>query len=74
MVWSFERQGQSLRCEIRRDTDTDCYAFVLTRPDGTEQSKHFDDPAAVIAHSVDVMRGLIEEGWRSPTLDAVSQE
>jgi hypothetical protein len=72
MVWSFERLGESLRCEVRRDADTDCYQFVLTRPDGSEQSEQFDDAAAVIAHSVDVMRALIEEGWRSPTLDTVS--
>jgi hypothetical protein len=71
MVWSFERQGESLHCEIRRDLDGDFYEFVLTRPDGSEQAKRFDDPSAVIAHSVDIMRGLIEEGWRSPTLDAV---
>ena len=69
MVWSFERQGANLRCEIRRDVDGDSYQFVVTRPDGSEESERFDDPAAVIAHSVDVMRGLIEEGWRSPTLD-----
>jgi hypothetical protein len=73
MVWSFERQGESLRCEIRRDVDADSYEFVVMRPDGSEQSQRFDDPSAVIAHSVDVMRGLIEEGWRSPTLDAASQ-
>jgi hypothetical protein len=73
MVWSFERQGASLRCEIRRDVDADAYEFVLTRPDGSEQTERFDDPSAVIARSVDVMRGLIEEGWRSPTIDSAPQ-
>jgi hypothetical protein len=73
MVWSFERRGESLRCEIRRDVDADAYEFVLTRPDGSEQAERFDDPAAVIARSVDVMRGLIEEGWRTAATDAVPQ-
>jgi hypothetical protein len=70
MVWSFERQGESLRCEIRRDIDGDSYEFVLTRQDGAEAAERFADPSAVIAHSVEVMRRLIEEGWRSPSLDA----
>jgi hypothetical protein len=74
MVWSFERRGESLRCEIRRDFGGDSYEFVVTRPDGSEDSERFDDPAAVIAHSVDVMRGLIEEGWRSPNLDMAVEE
>jgi len=72
MIWSFERQGENLRCEIRRDADDDTYEFVVTRPDGTEQAERFDDPAAVIAHSVDVMRGLIEEGWHSSSVDTAS--
>jgi len=73
MIWNFERQGQSLRCEIRRDVDADAYELVITSPDGSESAERFDDPSAVIARSVDVMRGLIEDGWRSPTLDAVPQ-
>jgi hypothetical protein len=74
MVWSFERRGENLRCEIRRDVDGDSYEFVVTRPDGSEESERFGDPAAVIAHSVDVMRGLIEAGWRSPTLDTAGEQ
>jgi hypothetical protein len=72
MIWSFERQGESLRCEIRREADGESYEFVLTRPDGSEETELFEDPSAVIAHSVDVMRALIEEGWRSPSLDAIA--
>jgi hypothetical protein len=66
MIWSFERQGQSLRCEIRRDMDGEFYEFVLVGVDGAEQVERFDDPSAVIARSVDAMRGLLEDGWRSP--------
>jgi len=42
---SFERQGESLRCEIRRDLDADVYEFVLMRSDGSERTERFDDPA-----------------------------
>jgi len=71
MIWSFERRGESLRCEIRRDPDGESYEFAMTGPDGSEQTHRFADPSEVIAHSVEVMRGLLDEGWRSPTLDAV---
>jgi hypothetical protein len=72
MIWSFERQGKSLQCEIRRDMDGRYYEFVVTNPDGAEQTERYEDPSAVIARSIDVMRGLIEDGWRSPSQDAVS--
>ncbi len=73
MIWSFERQGESLRCEIRREADGQYYEFVVARPDGSEQTEHFEDPSEVIARSVDVMQRLIQEGWRSPNLDAVPE-
>jgi hypothetical protein len=69
MIWSFDRQGQHLRCEIRRDLDGLFYEFVVTTPDGAEQTERYEDPSEVIARSVDVMRGLMEEGWRSPSSD-----
>jgi hypothetical protein len=72
MIWSFERQGKSLQCEIRRDMDGQYYEFVVTDPDGSEQTEQYEDPSAVIKRSIDVMRGLIEDGWRSPSQDAVS--
>ncbi len=65
MIWSFERSGLHLSCEIRRDEDGQYYEFVVANPDGSKQTERFEDPSAVIARSVDVMRGLIEEGWRS---------
>lgn len=66
MIWSFERSGERMSCEIRRDVDGEYYEFVVTKPDGSEQTERFEDPSEVVTHSVDVMRGLIEGGWRSP--------
>ncbi len=65
MIWSFERSGSQVSCEIRRDEDGQFYEFVMKNPDGSEQAERFEDPSAVIARSVDVMRALIEDGWRS---------
>jgi hypothetical protein len=73
MIWAFERQGQQLRCEIRRDLDGQYYEFVVTNPDGSEAAERYDDPSEVIAKSIDVMRSLLEEGWRSPALDAAAR-
>jgi hypothetical protein len=64
MIWSFERSGRQMRCEIRRDEDGQ-YEFVIVNPDGSEKTERYEEPSEVIARSVDVMRSLIEEGWRS---------
>ncbi len=66
MIWSFEREGVSRRCEIRHDIDGEYYEFVTTDPDGSEQTERFEDPSELIARSVDFMRGLIDDGWRPP--------
>jgi hypothetical protein len=71
MIWSFERGGQQLSCEIRRDEDGQ-YEFVVTNPDGTEKAERYEEPSEVVTRSVDVMRGLIEEGWHSRPARAVS--
>jgi hypothetical protein len=68
MIWSFEREGVSQRCEVRRDIDGQCYEFVVTGPDGSEQSERFEDPSQLITRSIDFMRGLIDDGWRAPEL------
>ena len=68
MIWSFEREGASQRCEIRRDIDGQYYEFVVTSPDGSEQTERFEDPSQLITRSIDVMRGLIDDGWRPPQI------
>lgn len=67
MIWSFERGGERTSCEIRRDPDGQHYELVLTAPDGSEKTESYEEPSEVITRSVDVMRGLIEAGWRSPS-------
>ena len=64
MIWSFERSGQQMSCEIRRDDDGQ-YEFAVTDPDGTQRTERYEEPSEVVTRSVDVMRGLIEDGWHS---------
>jgi hypothetical protein len=66
MIWSFEREDATQRCEIRREADGQYYEFVTTGPDGLEQTERFEDPSELIARSVDFMRGLLDGGWRPP--------
>jgi hypothetical protein len=68
MIWSFEREGVSQRCEVRRDIEGQYYEFVVTGPDGSEQAERFEDPSQLITRSIDFMRGLIDDGWRPPLL------
>jgi hypothetical protein len=65
MIWFFERRGERMQCEVRRDVDRQDYEFVMTGADGAETVERYDDPSAVISRSVDHMRLLIEDGWRS---------
>ncbi len=65
MIWSFERSGQQMSCEIRRDADGQYYELVVKNADGSERTERYEEPAEVVTRSVDIMRGLIEEGWRS---------
>ena len=66
MIWSFEREDATQRCEIRREVEGQYYEFVRTGPDGSEQIERFEDPSELIARSVDFMRGLLDSGWRPP--------
>jgi|APIni6443716594_1056825.scaffolds.fasta_scaffold1859903_1 hypothetical protein len=66
MIWSFEREGATQRCEIRRDADGQFYELAMTDPEGTERTERFEDPSELIARSVDFMRGLLDSGWRPP--------
>ena len=65
MIWTFERGSARIRCEIRRDADSEDYEFVTTPSDGPEQVERFADPAALIARSVEYFRLLMVDGWEA---------
>jgi hypothetical protein len=67
MTWMFERGGERLRCEIRRDADGQDYEFVVATAEGPERVERFADPAALISRSVEYFRLLMVDGWEAPS-------
>ena len=66
MLWIFERQGEQMRCEIRREGDGVGYEMLLTSPDGSQRMERFDDTSDLIKRTLDLQRDLLESGWRQP--------
>ena len=66
MYWFFERNGERLRWEIRRDAAGAGYELVVTPPGGPEATERFADPTALIERSLALQQSLLDEGWRSP--------
>lgn len=64
MIWFFDRNGERLRYEIRRNRADGHYRVIITRPDGTESVEEVDEPAALIERSVALMNTLRGEGWK----------
>lgn len=66
MLWTFKRNGEQLRCEIRRESIGPGYELIITNPDGSQRMERFDDTAALIKRTLELQRDLIEAGWRAP--------
>ncbi|RPJ79123.1 MAG: hypothetical protein EHM13_13795 [Acidobacteria bacterium] len=64
MIWTFARNNERTRCEIRRDPDHQDYEFIVTTADGAPEIERFDDPDALIDRSVLCFQALFEGGWR----------
>ena len=63
MIWFFDRNGEKLRYEIRRDRTDGRYRVVITHPDGTESVEEVDEPTELIQRSVELMNSLRGDGW-----------
>jgi hypothetical protein len=63
MIWFFDRNGEKLRYEIKRDRADGRYRVVITHPDGTESVEEVDEPTALIQRSVELMNSLRGDGW-----------
>ena len=66
MIWFYERNGEHMRCEIRQQIEGDCFALVVTLPDGTERVEMFDDSSALNRRSVELEKMLSGKGWNGP--------
>ena len=63
MIWFFDRNGEKLRYEIKRDRADGLYRVVITHPDGTESIEEVDDPTALVQRFVELMNSLRGDGW-----------
>jgi hypothetical protein len=66
MLWIFERKGEQMRCEIRRDGAGAGYEMIVTSPDGSQRMERFEDAAALLKSTLDFQRELLEMEWRQP--------
>lgn len=63
MVWFFERDTTSLRCEIRREMDGSGFELV-TAAGADETVEKVDSPAVLLTRSHRVWTDLLAKGWR----------
>jgi hypothetical protein len=66
MLWIFERKGEQMRCEIRRDGVGAGYEMIVTTPDGSQRMERFDDTTALLKRTLDFQRELLETELRQP--------
>lgn len=68
MFYFFRRDGASLRCEIRPDSDGLGYELIVDRPDAMVSVERFDAPPELNRRWQEVERTLIRAGWDGPRL------
>lgn len=66
MLWIFERKGEQMRCEIRREGSGPGYEMIITAPDGSQRMERFDETNDLIKRTLDLQLELLETGWRQP--------
>jgi hypothetical protein len=66
MLWIFERKGELMRCEIRRESDGAGFEMIVTTPDGSQRMERFDETDELIRRTLDLQREMLESGWRQP--------
>ena len=66
MLWIFERKGEQMRCEIRRDGTGAGYEMLVTNPDGSQRMERFDETPALLKRTLEFQSELLETGWRQP--------
>jgi hypothetical protein len=67
MLWIFERNGEQMRCEIRREGRGSGYEMIVTSPDGSQRMEQFEETATLIKRTFDLQWELLESGWRQPS-------
>ena len=66
MLWIFERKGEQMSCEIRRDGVGAGYEMIVTSADGSQRMERFEETGELIKRTLEFQRELMETGWRQP--------
>ena len=64
MIWLFDRGGDKISYEIRRDGATGAFLLVMTSGSGQKRVERIGNPTELIEKSSDQMRRLQEDGWK----------
>jgi hypothetical protein len=60
----FDRGGEQIKYEIRRDENSGGYLLVITSSAGEEHVERIEEPTELIERSIDQMQRLQEDGWK----------
>ena len=66
MLWVFERQGERMRCEIRREGAGSGFEMIVTTADGSQRMERFVETNDLIQRTLHLQLELLETGWRQP--------
>ena len=64
MIWLFDRGGEKISYEIRRDGATGGFLLVMTSGNGQKRVERIGNPTELIEKSSEHMRRLQEDGWK----------
>jgi len=67
MLWIFERKGEQMRCEIRREGAGIGYEIIVTSPDGSQRMERFGETTDLIKRAA-----KIETGAHNPKTERVA--
>ena len=64
MIWLFDRGGERIQYEIRRDDNGPGYLLVITSSTGQQHVEHVEEPTELIERTINQMQQLKEDGWK----------
>ena len=64
MIWFFDRQGQRLRYEIRRNAAETGYELVVAYPDGRTEVEQMVEPSDLLKRCAELAESLTQDGWK----------
>ncbi len=63
MIWFFYQGRAQIDLEVCRARPSAGYQFVVTYPDGSEQSEQFPDPRTLVRRVIEIEDRLVAAGW-----------